>query len=83
VSDLRRRVEELRAVTADHMALMQEHHDVGPVIEEQAWLICDGCGIRINLRRVVIDLRLDQWHTEPGHDFCPECVADGRHKEPA
>lgn len=73
MGDVNERVRNLRAVATEHLP------GGGPVLAEGAWLICDRCGIRINLNGPAIssgamDPRLDQWGNGPEGDLCPECA---------
>lgn len=73
------RIGRLRQVAEDELRQI----DDGPVLEQIARVVCDGCGfvLHLSLERFGLDWpeRLEEWGTVEGvGDLCPTCMTGYR-----
>lgn len=68
--DLRRRIDEIRAVAAEHLQ--------GPVLDSFGAMICDGCGLTVRLdpeaKAGALNQQFQGWGKGPLGDLCPACM---------
>lgn len=66
MSELERRILDLQAVAGEHLP-------GGGETERFAWLVCDGCGVRVDLGDPPDLTLVEGWMRAGGMDFCEGC----------
>lgn len=69
-------MDELPTRVANLRAVVEEHMPDGPVIEQFAQIICDGCAttVEVDVQTAEPSRSLDGWSRSDGRDWCQTCT---------